>query len=372
MDLKNSDVPAIKQRMTPQEDRSYPEHDAEGKFRTTVIEKKDAGAYKRETMKFPIIGHTPREGKRWQLGEEEAGRLEALNRFFWDGNKVKLKIYDFEDTDSYSAQPNLLLNHGSTDSAAKAVNEGLLGAAEIFDNPKPIELITHLINIGSESDSIIVDFFSGSGTTAHAVMQLNAEDGGSRRFIGIQIDEATDPSSEAHKAGYSTIFDITKARITKAATKIQSENPKYQGDLGFKIFETKPIFDQYLDAPDTLTENLTLFDANKLSQEDRHSLMRTWALRDNIKLTIDLKPIKLADYTAYSANKTLYFIEPNLSLDAIIVMLEQLDHDPNFAPNRLVVLGYLLDTKVQREMTEALHHYNNRKGIELTLDIRYN
>jgi adenine-specific DNA-methyltransferase len=373
---KNLWFPNLLKRTDKQNDRyKNPDNDIRGPWKSgdfTGVGETKSCVYEIITPSGRVIN--PPTGKRWIVSQETYLELKNDNRI-WFGqtgdNVPSIKRFLTEVKDGVTQSTILDYSEvGHSDGANKDLKKLLDGS--FFDYPKPVGLIERLIHLGTSSSDTVIDFFAGSGTTADAVMQLNAEDGGSRRFIGVQIDEATDPSSEAHKAGYSTIFDITKARITKAATKIQSENPKYQGDLGFKIFETKPIFDQYLDAPDTLTENLTLFDANKLSQEDRHSLMRTWALRDNIKLTIDLKPIKLADYTAYSANKTLYFIEPNLSLDAIIVMLEQLDHDPNFAPNRLVVLGYLLDTKVQREMTEALHHYNNRKGIELTLDIRYN
>lgn len=240
----------------------------------------------------------------------------------------------------------------------------------IMDFPKPVSLIKELIQ--QVDSGIILDFFAGSGTTAHAVMQLNAEDGGNRQFICVQIDEATDPKSEACKAGYQSIFDITQARIEKAAAKIKAEHPDCQGDLGFKVFETLPMFDKYQDAPESLTENLELFDVNTLSQADRHSLMLTWAVRDGIKLGAPLTPVTLGDYTAYAADKLLYFVEPDISLDAVVVMLEQLDNNPAFAPSRLVVLGYLLDSKTQREMSEAVRGYNNRKGIELTLDIRFN
>lgn len=245
---------------------------------------------------------------------------------------------------------------------------------KVFDSPKPLPYLLDIVTIGTSKDQtdLVLDFFSGSGTTAHAVMQLNAEDGGNRQFICVQIDEPTDPKSEAYKAGYKTIFDITQARITKAAARIRNENPDYKGDLGFKVFETIPMFDKYLDKPDELTENLELFDVNTLSQDDRHNLMLTWALRDGIKLGAPLAPVTLGNYTAYAAGKTLYFVEPNISLDAVVALLEQLDNNPDFSPSRLVVLGYLLDSKAQREMTEAVKHYNNRKGIELTLDIRYN
>lgn len=235
-----------------------------------------------------------------------------------------------------------------------------------FDNPKPTKLIEYFCRIATCTDSLVLDFFAGSGTTGHAVMNVNLKDKDSRRhFICVQLPE------EANKSGYESIFDITKARIEKAAAKIKAENPECQGDFGFKIFGTAPIPDNYQDAPEDLTENLELFDANKLTQTDSQSLMRTWALQDNVPLTLDLVPVDLAGYTAYQAKHILYFIEPNISLDAVIKLLEQLDNNPDFKPSRLVVFGYLLESKIQREMTEAVKHYNNRKGIELTLDVRY-
>lgn len=257
----------------------------------------------------------------------------------------------------------------STSTATTKLKE-LMGS-KVFQAPKPLPFIKDLVKIGAFQNDLILDFFAGSGTAAHAVMQLNAEDGGNREFMCVQLDEDTDHKSEAYKAGYKSIFDITKARIEKAAAKIKAENPDYQGDFGFKIYETAPIPDKYQDTPEDLTENLELFDANKLTQTDRLSLMRTWALQDSVPLTLDLLPVDLAGYTAYQAKHILYFIEPNISIDAVVKLLEQLDNNPDFKPNRLVVFGYLLESKIQREMTEAVKQYNNRKGIELTLDVRY-
>ena len=191
-----------------------------------MIEKKDSGGYKRETMKFPIMGHLPRIGKRWQIGIETAKELEAKNRFLYDGEKILLKIYDFEDKDTFSAQPNLLDNYGNTDSASKVVNNELFSISELFDNPKPVELIKFFSDITTNKNSIILDFFAGSATTAHAVMQLNADDGGNRQFIMVQLPELTDEKSEAHKAGFKTISDISKERIRRAGAKIQAESNK--------------------------------------------------------------------------------------------------------------------------------------------------
>lgn len=244
---------------------------------------------------------------------------------------------------------------------------------KLFDAPKPVPYLKDVITIGASSkdNNLILDFFAGSGTTAHAVMQLNAEDGGDRRFICVQINEETDEKKEAYKAGYKSIYDITEERIKRAAVKIRADFPLITSDFGFKQFETISVFEGYLDEPEELTPNLELFDVTKLSQEDRHNLMLTWQVQDNIPLTQSLTLVDLAGYKAYQGKHILYFIEPNITLDAVIKLLEQLDNNPAFAPRRVVVLGYLLDSKIQREITEAIKHYNNRKGIELTLDIRF-
>lgn len=116
--------------------------------------------------------------------------------------------------------------------------EQLFEAKKIFDNPKPLKLIKRLINFTTQEDSLILDFFSGSATTAHAVMQLNAEDGGKRKYICVQLPEETPEGSEARKAGYATIPEIAKERIRRAGKKIKEESPlttQYL-DTGFRVF----------------------------------------------------------------------------------------------------------------------------------------
>lgn len=108
----------------------------------------------------------------------------------------------------------------------------------VFDNPKPLALIKDFVKIGSDENTFILDFFSGSATTAHAVMQLNAEDGGNRKFIMVQLPEKCDEKSEAYKAGYKTICDIGKERIRRAGKKIKDENPSATGlDVGFRVLK---------------------------------------------------------------------------------------------------------------------------------------
>lgn len=110
---------------------------------------------------------------------------------------------------------------------------------KVFDYPKPVELLMRAIEMGTETDAgdCVLDFFSGSATTAHAVMQLNAENGGNRKFIMVQLPEETDEKSEAYKAGYKNICEIGKERIRRAAKKIAEENPKAQFDGGFRVLK---------------------------------------------------------------------------------------------------------------------------------------
>jgi len=107
-----------------------------------------------------------------------------------------------------------------------------------FDNPKQLSFITRIVSI-VDNDAIVLDFFSGSATTAHAVMQLNAEDGGNRRFIMVQLPEKTDENSEAYKAGYKNICEIGKERIRRAGEKIKADKPNVVFDDGFKVYKIK-------------------------------------------------------------------------------------------------------------------------------------
>ena len=123
----------------------------------------------------------------------------------------------------------------------------LFGQAGIFDNPKPVEFVKKLLQLGTHETAIVLDFFSGSATTAHAVMQLNAEDGGHRKFIMVQLPEPCDEKSEAYKAGYKNICEIGKERIRRAGEKILKEqlannnstlnSPNSKLDIGFRVLK---------------------------------------------------------------------------------------------------------------------------------------
>lgn len=132
-------------------------------------------------------------------------------------------------------RPMGIIDTYSSTQASKLLEN--LGLGNLFSYSKPVELIKYLINrVAHSDDDVILDFFSGSATTAHAVMQLNAEDGGNRQFIMVQLPEKTDEKSEANKAGYKNICEIGKERIRRAGDKIKAEHPEADIDTGFRVF----------------------------------------------------------------------------------------------------------------------------------------
>lgn len=166
--------------------------------------------------------------------------------FICKTEKLSIRFQRPYDENNYKTPNNFLnlelgkeIGIGTNESAVKELEE--LGISKFFDFPKPISLIKYLINMIAkfDKDAIVLDFFSGSATTAHSVMKLNAEDNGHRKFIMVQLPEETDVKSEAYKAGYKTICDIGKERIRRAGAKIKEENGMMAQnlDIGFRVLK---------------------------------------------------------------------------------------------------------------------------------------
>ncbi|VVH65358.1 Type III restriction-modification system methylation subunit (EC, partial [uncultured Gammaproteobacteria bacterium] len=169
---------AIYSRIIKSENRTYSHKDELGKYRLVIIEKKNTGEYRRESMRFKIIGKEPRTGKRWQIGEIKAKKLETAGRFILDNEIVKQKIYDFEDADSFSAQPTLLDNIGSTNEGDREITKLSFGGK--FNNPKPEKLLQRIIHIATKKGDLVLDYHLGSGTTCAVAHKMG------RQYIGIE------------------------------------------------------------------------------------------------------------------------------------------------------------------------------------------
>ena len=181
----------------------------------------------------------PPAGRSWRLSKQAF--LERLqdNRIWFgpDGNGVPRIKRFLSELRKTGVTPMTIWKFSEVGHSQDATQKlaKLFDGKKYFDYPKPVDLLKRCIALYSNTDSIILDFFSGSATTAHAVMQLNAEDGGNRRFIMVQLPEETDPKSEAAKAGYTNICEIGKERIRRAGEKIKAENPDKDLDIGFRV-----------------------------------------------------------------------------------------------------------------------------------------
>lgn len=185
-----------------------------------------------------------RDGKEMSWRRSPETLKETLDDFIITGTMDNISFYKkqrLEEAKMNGIKPKSLFYKPqySSGNGTSVVKE--LFGERIFDNPKPIELMKDFISVGSKNCDIVLDFFSGSASTAHAVMQLNAEDGGNRKFIMVQLPEPTDEKSEAYKAGYKNISEIGKERIRRAGDKIKEENKDNENienlDIGFKVLK---------------------------------------------------------------------------------------------------------------------------------------
>ena len=246
------------------------------------LSEKKAGAWNnhwrgtdRPTMRYSIFGITPQTGQ-WRWGEDRSNKAiknyERLVKELGD-NPTQEQIdswYERQNGDidllrlSANGKPEHYIPPTSTTLLNSSWNDLLVGSSseilklfdtKVFDTAKLTAVIKRMLNFVSK-DAVVLDFFSGSATTAHAVMQLNAEDGGNRKFIMVQLPEETDEKSEAYKAGYKNICEIGKERIRRAGAKIKEENPMTTADLdtGFRVLklDSTNMKDVYYN-PDELT-----------------------------------------------------------------------------------------------------------------------
>ncbi|HPW67254.1 MAG TPA: site-specific DNA-methyltransferase [Salinivirgaceae bacterium] len=251
---------------------------------------------------------------------------------------------------------------------------------KLFENPKPTDFLKRLITISCSSDELILDFFAGSGTTADAVLNMNSDDLTNRKFILVQIPELIDPKKSKTTYTYvkndlgievPTIFDVTKERVIRAARKIKTEKTEYDGDLGFKIFETTPIWEDYNFEAEQFDSSQTLFDVGKLTEDDIKALLTTWKTYDGIALTQDLESIDLSGYTAYYGNGRLYLMHKGFTTDSLKTLLEKIDTDKHFEPKSIIAFGYHLESKSLREISENVKTYNNKKKSDIDFITRY-
>jgi adenine-specific DNA-methyltransferase len=223
---------------------NYPHDGKLGKCRFEIIEKSDAGGYARKTMKFAILGQFPREGKRWQIGQDTAFELEENNRLEIVDGIIKKAIYPEDELDKRKFIPfwsHLSASQFGTAQSGKDLLNAIMEKPIGFDTVKPMSLVAELLSHFNKN-SIILDSFAGSGTTAHAVLNLNKQDGGNRKFILIEMEDYAET--------------ITAERV-KRVIKGYGENDKsVEGTGGSFNYYTlgEPLFDEN----NNLNENISV------------------------------------------------------------------------------------------------------------------
>ena len=399
------------------------------------------------SLYFPITNpntgekHFPSSNGNWRFNQEKIKHLLANNEIYFgeDGKgrpKLKRFLIDVKNGIPFST---LWDNVGFNNSATSEILE-LFGSVNIFDTPKPVGLIMQVLELSTQQTDIILDFFAGSGTTGDAVMQLNAEDGGNRNFILVQLPEPIDPKK--NKTAYEfveslvqnsknipTIFEITKERLTRASKKInnqleeknktltleieklktQLQTDETKAEIGnlleqinqnskritqnqFQIYETTPIWEDYQFEAEQFDSSQTLFDIDKLTEEEIGALLTTWKTYDGIPLTQELASIELLafdseylveeglnssstlktqSYISYYGNGNLYLMHKGFHTDHLKIVLEKIDSDKQFNPTSIIVFGYHFDSKNLRELSESVKSYSNKKNIDIDLITRY-
>lgn len=305
--------------MSEEDSKIYDQQDEKGRYLIRPL-RRTGGEDRREdrpTMYFPItapdgsqvypLGPTGYES-RWICSPETAKRMASEGLLAWkltEKNGIKKwTVYQKFYLENRTKAPGNLWNDVEGNKKATRDIRSIFENKKLFDFPKPIGFIKKVIQIGCNSDSIILDFFSGSATTAHVVMQLNAEDGGHRKFIMVQLPEQTDAKSEAYKAGYKTICEIGEERIRRAGKKIKEESPLTTAnlDIGFRVFkvDSSNMEDVYYRPADYNQGQMKMFADNIKPDRTPEDLLFQVMLDLGILLSSDIQETEIAGKKVFS------------------------------------------------------------------------
>ena len=303
-------LPRLFESFSEEYAKRYKEEDKVGRFFWDTFKRKSGKQYYAITCPDGTI-----------LEKDEYGNalswLRSESRFKTDLNEGEIKFEQRQNSWSVMFKQrmpegkkprSLILNKGTTSDGSSELLQ--LFGKNVFSNPKPSQLLSHLIGIGLNPNDIALDFFAGSSTTAHAVMQLNAEDGGNRKFIMVQLPEAVDEKHEAYKAGYKTIAEISKERIRRAGAQILEGDchENWNKDIGFRVLkvDTSNMQDVYYQ-PQQLKQN-DLFASVDNIKADRSSedLLFQVLLDWGVDLTLPIRKETIQGKTVFFVNEPPY------------------------------------------------------------------
>lgn len=287
---------------------SNPDNDPRGPWTTTDLSANHKGPYFAITN--PVTGdvYYPPEGRYWVFNEAEVQRRIDDGRIIFGKNGTSRpvqKVFAANRTFSKIRAESWWDKNGMNEDATSELKD-LFGVAKLFTHPKPTKLLKHLLTIATDKDSIVMDFFSGSSTTADALMQLNAEDGGKRRFIMIQLEEECDVESPAKQAGYNTICELATERIRRAGKKIKEDSPLTTQDLdtGFRVLKLDDtnMNEVYYAAGDYTQDMLSLFESNVKADRTDLDLLFGCLLEWGLSLSLPYTSEQIEGCTVHTYN----------------------------------------------------------------------
>ena len=314
----------------------------------------------------------------WGVYEKyRKGTYKAKTIWFED-----MEITEEDDDDGIWDETGVITEQGS-------VELRKYGMADTFDFPKPTYLVKKLLTIGSDEDCICVDFFSGSGTTADSVFNLNLLNG-KRTFIVVQLpldlEEKLEKTPKADKHKVQTVIDFLEKnnyphtldyvgleRIKRAAKKIHDENPLFAGDLGFKHYTLEePKEDALLQMErfDPSNDLLTTLEVKDFGLE---TVLRTWLVADGYGLTENAEEVMLGNYKAYWKDDHLYMINPDKDIDerSVAALMDKYNGEP-FSPHNIVIFGYSFGFTHREELQKNLRTLKDgNKTLTVNIDVRY-
>lgn len=378
--------------LTATGEKHYQEKDSKGSYRDYILQTMSAGGVRgRKTMIFPIEGIYPPEGKQWKFGKDRIDMYENRNDIYIEKGKVHIKIRPSDETSEKTLPFWAFYSKdiGTAESAKKHF-EDLMSKQGLFDTVKPVNLIKDLVFHASKKDSTILDFFAGSSTTADAVMQLNAEDGGHRKFIMVQLPEKTyhtnSDGSEvptkggkaAYEAGFRSIDEISRERIRRAAAKIKADNEltlPADFDGSFKHYRVVKPSRMTLDQIEEFkpeTDELVLDTVNSFSSQTlgvagnasgEQTVLATWLAKDGYPFDVDVQKIDLAGYQGnLIENNRLYLIRENWNSQSTEKLLNLLGtHALNL--QAVVIFGYSFNLNDLRELENGLKQLDGNVSL---------
>lgn len=346
----------------------YDDNDGRGKYRLDNI---TVGNKKGYSIEWNGKVYTEPETRGWAFSEKKMYELIEENRVYLPEDETKRPAYkrylsEVPGVISKTILPYSIVGH--SDSAKKYL-DNLIGI-NIFYYPKSVDLIKYLLNLSTDSDSLVLDFFSGSATTADSLMRLNVEDGGNRKYMMIQIPEEIDKNQTAYKAGYRTIDEIGCERIKRAASKIKEETDA-DIDYGFKLYRlnepTVQTVDKLIDFdPNDINFNeddyISNFEFN--GENGKDTILTTWLNEDGYGLLAQANPFKIGDYEAYKYKNSLYIIDSGIKSNDVMELIKLLEKN-QLDINRVVAYGYSLNFNISNELRNNLKNLKNNQSVSL-------